>query len=149
LTVIMSLIAIVALAITFVPTVEQNDTDLGLPATGVALGVAAIALVVLAVKWDPDDAANDSTAGGTTGIAIQGFEFNGGTPVTVAAGSTVTWTNDDSTPHSVLAEDAPPTFVSDTLGKGQTFAFTFDKPGTFSYQCGIHPNMKGTITVTP
>ena len=35
----------------------------------------------------------------------------------------------------------------DSLAKGATFSFTFDKPGTYTYICSIHPTMKGTVIV--
>jgi plastocyanin len=48
--------------------------------------------------------------------------------------------------HSLLAADR--SFSSASLGRGDTFQFTFDAPGEFAYLCGIHPEMTGTVTVT-
>jgi amicyanin len=65
--------------------------------------------------------------------------------VTVKAGGTVTWTNNESVPHTVTAQDG--SFGSAQLGRGDTFSQTFTEPGTYSYYCAIHPNMRGTVVV--
>jgi plastocyanin len=57
----------------------------------------------------------------------------------------VTWSNDDPAPHTVTAEDGD--FDSDILDGGQSFSFTFDEPGTYTYLCNVHPDMKGTVKV--
>jgi plastocyanin len=66
--------------------------------------------------------------------------------VTVAAGTAVTWTNDTDVSHNVIFSDAS-VKSSDLFAKGESFKTTLDKPGTFAYICGIHPDMKGSITV--
>lgn len=65
--------------------------------------------------------------------------------ITVAAGTTVEWTNQDDVPHTATADEGA--FDSGTLNTGDSYEFTFDEPGTFSYFCEVHPNMTGTITV--
>lgn len=65
--------------------------------------------------------------------------------VTVAVGATVTWTNNDSLPHTV-ASDAG-LFNSANLSNGQSFSFTFSKEGTYTYHCSLHPSMTGTVVV--
>ena len=67
--------------------------------------------------------------------------------LTVASGSTVTWTNGDNVSHTVTADDGR-SFGSDLLGKGQAFQLTAPAPGTYTYHCAIHPFMKATLTVT-
>ena len=86
----------------------------------------------------------DTTTTPTTGqaVTIQNFAFSPAT-LTVNAGSTVTWTNQDTVAHDVKGTD----FQSTTLNTGDTFQFTFDKAGTYEYICGLHPTMKGTIIV--
>lgn len=85
-------------------------------------------------------------------VTIQNFAFSPPS-VTVPKGTTVTWTNQDSAPHAIV-NDATSTialgklFMSNSLGMGQTFSFTFNDAGTYAYHCGIHTFMKGTITVT-
>jgi hypothetical protein len=58
----------------------------------------------------------------------------------------VTWTNTGQRTHTVSADDG--SFDSGRLDPGETFSHTFTEPGTFSYHCGFHPEMLGTITVT-
>lgn len=65
---------------------------------------------------------------------------------TTKAGTTVTWTNNDSVPHTVTAPQAG--IDSGTIEPGKTFAFAFQKAGTVDYVCTIHPGQKGSITVT-
>ncbi len=65
--------------------------------------------------------------------------------LTVAAGSTVTWTNEDDEPHTVVSDSG--LFRSGALDTNESFSFRFDKPGTYRYACSIHPRMVGTIIV--
>lgn len=78
----------------------------------------------------------------SSSVSIENFSFNPGT-LTVAVGTTVTWTNNDSTTHTVKSSS----FNSSSLAPGDTFSFKFDSKGTFNYNCGIHPTMTGTIVV--
>ena len=79
-------------------------------------------------------------------VAIDNFAF-GPAAITVAAGTKVTWTNRDDEPHTVVSADEPRPFKSGALDTGDSFSFTFDKPGTYRYFCSIHPHMTGTIVV--
>ena len=81
---------------------------------------------------------------GETVISIHEFMFSP-TAMTVSAGTTVRWENLDGEPHTVRSLDA--TFKSDALDQNDSFAFKFDKPGTYRYVCSIHPQMVGTIVV--
>ena len=65
--------------------------------------------------------------------------------VTVKAGDTVTWTNKDDEPHTVVSDNG--LFRSAALDTDETFSFKFDKPGTYHFACSIHPRMVGTIVV--
>ena len=65
--------------------------------------------------------------------------------ITIKAGSTVTWKNTDDEPHTVVSDTGA--FRSSALDTNESFAFRFDKPGTFHYACSIHPRMVGTIVV--
>ena len=78
-------------------------------------------------------------------VTIVNFAFQPAS-LEVPVGTTVTWTNQGSAPHTVTADDG--SFDSGTLQPGGTFSMTFDTPGTFTYHCEIHPNMMGTIVVT-
>jgi plastocyanin len=86
-----------------------------------------------------------SSASGGAQVTLQNFAFSP-TSVTVKVGDTVTWTNKDSTGHTVTADDGT-TFTSPTMATGATFSFTFTKAGTYAYHCSIHPSMTGTIVV--
>ncbi len=79
-------------------------------------------------------------------VNIDNFAFAPAT-LTVAAGSTVTWTNKDEEPHTVVANDG--SFHSPGMGSQATFSFTFPKAGTFDYVCSVHPFMHATVVVTP
>ncbi len=71
--------------------------------------------------------------------------------LTVSKGTTVTWINMDTVPHTVTSgSEAVPTslFDSHEMGHMQSFSFTFNTPGTYTYFCDLHPGMIGTITVT-
>ena len=77
-------------------------------------------------------------------VSIEGFAYSPDS-LTVSAGTSVSWSNDDPTQHTVSAEDD--SFDSDVLDPSKRFSFTFDDPGTYNYICNIHPDMKGTVTV--
>ena len=64
---------------------------------------------------------------------------------TLTAGTTVTWTNGDDIPHTVVSKTGA--FKSKVLDTGDRFSFTFAKPGQFGYYCSLHPHMTGTIVV--
>jgi len=81
-------------------------------------------------------------------------EFFVPTEISVPAGTTVTWTNDDSTIHTVV-EGSPsggsgetPAFDSSIIAPGATWEHTFDTAGEFDYYCSLHPFMTGKVTVT-
>jgi plastocyanin len=123
-------------------------------------GVAVLALLVLAAcgggAGAPASTAPSATGTGAAAVSIANFAF---TPqaLTVKAGTTVTWTNNDGAPHTVTSTDGSSTdakttsaFDSGNLGPGETFSFTFDKPGTFYYACAIHAaqaSMHGIVVV--
>jgi plastocyanin len=82
---------------------------------------------------------------GAAAVQVVDFAFEPGT-LTVPAGTTVTWTNAGSRPHTVTADDG--SFDSGRLDPGEQFSQTFEQPGTITYHCGFHPEMQGTIVVT-
>ncbi len=69
--------------------------------------------------------------------------------VTVAAGDTITWTNQDDAPHTVTSSGGPATLDSPQLDKGQSWSYTFTRTGTYNYYCAVHPDMKASVTVAP
>ena len=69
--------------------------------------------------------------------------------ITVAAGTTVTWTNNDDFSHSVRFLDGEPSGEPLVMEPGESVEQTFDEPGTYRYDCSFHPNnMRGSVTVT-
>jgi plastocyanin len=78
-------------------------------------------------------------------VSIDNFAFVPAT-LTVAAGSTVTWTNRDEEPHTVAANDG--SFHSPGMGSQATYSHTFPTAGKFDYVCSIHPFMHATVVVT-
>ena len=89
-------------------------------------------------------AAADATAESLS-VEIKNFAFNP-PEITVPVGGSVTWTNDDGTPHTATGQDRQ-VLQSGAIAPGESFTQTFDTPGTYDYFCEFHANMKGTIVV--
>jgi plastocyanin len=107
-----------------------------------ALMAALGLLAALAVLGGPPPVARAANHA----VLIQDFAFGPAT-MTVAVGDTVTWTNADSAPHTVSAENGA--FDSGNIDEGQTFSFTFTAPGTYAYRCDYHSEMTATVVVQP
>ena len=126
-------------AICFIP-----DPESGAPHA--ALGMVSIFTVGEgAAPGGTPAAAGDQAGVGASAVGIKDFAFNPAT-IEVAAGTTVTWTNQDTAPHTATAEDG--SFDTGRLDQGQAGTATFDQPGTYAYICSFHPNMTGTVEVT-
>jgi plastocyanin len=102
------------------------------------MALAAATLIAAAINLHPANAA------GANMIVMKNFDF-APMSLTVAAGTTVTWKNLDGEPHTVTSDTG--LFRSGGLDQNDTFAFKFDKPGTYKFLCSIHPKMMGTIVV--
>jgi plastocyanin len=103
-----------------------------------------LALLMIAVQGIglPSNAwAKDAT------VAIDNFTFEPQV-LTVKAGTTVTWTNRDDIPHSVIDKDRK-LLHSKVMDTDESFSFTFVEPGDYDYFCGLHPHMTARITVAP
>ncbi len=81
-----------------------------------------------------------------TDVTIANFSY-APQSIKVRAGTTVTWTNNDQTLHTVTAEDG--SFDSGVLSPAATYKRLFEQPGTYPYRCTLHPQMQGTVEVTP
>jgi plastocyanin len=79
-----------------------------------------------------------------TKVVVKDFMFMP-TPLTVKAGSTVTWTNKDDEVHNVVSDTGA--FKSGGMDTNDSFSFKFDKSGTYHFACSLHPRMVGTIVV--
>ena len=87
-----------------------------------------------------------SAAGGANAIKIEVKNFMfGPQTLTVGAGSTVTWTNLDQEPHTIVSDAG--LFRSNAIDTNETFSFRFDQPGTYRYLCTLHPQMLGVVVV--
>jgi plastocyanin len=77
-------------------------------------------------------------------VTIDNFTFSPGR-LTVKAGTTVTWVNQDDIPHTVASDTK--VFKSKALDTDDKFSFTFATAGVYDYFCSLHPHMMGTIVV--
>jgi len=102
-----------------------------------------LALVLLATAVAAPLAMRRAHAADAT-VKITEFTFSP-LALTVKAGTTVTWTNEDDIPHTVDATTRA--FKSGVLDSDQKFSFTFTTPGTYKYFCALHPHMTGAIVV--
>ncbi len=84
---------------------------------------------------------------GVTHVDIQNFAFQPAN-IQVQPGTTVTWTNRDTAPHTVAFSNGSGMQGSAVLRQGDTFSYTFKTTGTFQYYCSVHPYMTGVVTVT-
>ena len=100
--------------------------------------------VVLLLAGSPSVTANDQASATNTEVKIDNFSF-GPQTVTVPVGATVTWTNLDDIPHTVVSTDG--VFKSKVRDTDEKFSYTFTKAGTYSYFCSVHPKMTGQVVV--
>jgi plastocyanin len=110
----------------------------------VTILTVTLAIFVAAVGFLSQVDQSKARQDATFNISVVDFAFEPAA-LTVPVGATVTWTNDGSRPHTVTADDG--SFDSGRLDPGEQFRQTFDQPGTFSYHCGFHPEMQGSIAV--
>lgn len=80
-------------------------------------------------------------------VSIKNFAFSPAS-ITVTKGTTVTWTNNDTTVHTVVETDGKDGPNSSDVKPGDSYTFTFSQAGTYQYHCSLHPQMTGTVTVT-
>src|SRR5579864_3984130 len=106
------------------------------------LAAAFIAGALLPLALTGTQAAPDTAK--DTKVTIDNFTF-APQKLTVKAGTTITWVNQDDIPHTVVATSLA--FRSKALDTDDKFTFTFSTPGTYEYFCSLHPHMTGTIVV--
>lgn len=108
-------------------------------------GAVLVALLLIAASGLRTASAADSSAlSSALQVQIDNFSF---TPqdIKVKAGTTITWTNRDDIPHTVVSTDQA--FKSKALDTDDKFTTTLTKSGTYPYFCSIHPKMTGKIVV--
>jgi plastocyanin len=117
-----------------------------LPTKAALLGAAGVISLLLAGASESPSAGGAAVqaAANPAAVKIDNFNFTPPTLV-VTPGTTVTWTNDDDSPHSVREKDGK--FKSAALDTDDTFSQTFAAPGEYEYFCSIHPRMVGKIVV--
>jgi plastocyanin len=96
----------------------------------------------------PSSAQGSVPLSGDAPVKIANFEFKP-QKVVVKPGTKVTWTNDDTTIHDIKDTSPLASPVSNDLAKGDTHSITYAQPGSYSYICGIHQYMTGTVEVVP
>jgi plastocyanin len=118
------------------------------PVGAVYLLLAAIAALLVGCG-SSDGAADSSSAGSASGVAktvtIKDYLYKPAS-ITVPKGTTVTFANRDSTPHTATSKQSG-VFESGSIHTGKSAAVTLEESGSFAYYCLFHPFMKGTIVV--
>jgi plastocyanin len=117
--------------------------------------IAAIVLAAFTAACSPSGSTGSGDAAGGAAVATSVVDLPPSylfapEAIAVARGTTVTWTNHDNFTHSVQFLDGGLPTEPLQMQPGATATFTFATPGTYHYQCHLHPqNMRGTVTVTP
>ena len=101
-------------------------------------GIFAVATALLPVGAALAEGSADPVA-----VHIDNFVFEPA-QLTVKVGQTVTWTNRDDIPHTVVCAGK---FRSKTMDTDGTFTFTFTSAGEYKYFCSLHPHMTGAVKV--
>jgi plastocyanin len=109
-------------------------------------GAAVMLAVVLLSASGAKVPVNAQAAPVSTEVKIDNFSFAPAT-LAVAVGTTVTWTNRDDIPHTVVSTEDPKAFKSKVLDTDEKFSYTFTKAGTYPYFCSVHPKMTGSVVV--
>jgi amicyanin len=91
-----------------------------------------------------NNSSNDRPTAVPAVVKIDNFSFEPQT-LTVPAGTTVTWTNQDDIPHTAVSTEG--VFKSKVMDTDEKFSYTFTKAGTYPYYCTIHPKMTGKVVV--
>jgi plastocyanin len=91
---------------------------------------------------NPPPAGTVSIISGASSLGDRAYNPN---PIMITAGTTVTWTNNDTVTHTSTGDGGA--FDSGAMAPGATFKFTFPAAGTFQYHCTIHPGMVGSVVV--
>jgi plastocyanin len=109
-----------------------------------ALAAALVLAMGTIVAGQKNSVATTQQKPEATEVKIDNFSFGPAT-LTVPVGTSVTWTNRDDIPHTVVSTDG--VFKSKVLDTDEKFSFTFSKAGTYPYFCSIHPKMTGKVIV--
>lgn len=109
-----------------------------------------LAATLLSACGNDEETAAPSVENGPT-VIVETFDFQPD-PLTVPAGATITFLNEDAIDHTVTAgtrdDPTPEVFDGELPERGATFALTLDDPGTYDYFCEVHPGPGMTATIT-
>ena len=108
------------------------------------LAMPVVIAMLLLVAGPTGVAANDQPSAASAEVKIDNFSF-GPETLTVPVGTTVTWTNRDDIPHTIVSTDG--VFKSKVRDTDEKFSYSFAKAGTYPYYCSVHPKMTGKIVV--
>ncbi|MGI8951593.1 MAG: cupredoxin domain-containing protein [Chitinophagaceae bacterium] len=108
--------------------------------------ISFLLLILIAICFYACSKSGNNPTDTTTGnkVTIANFAFSSSS-LKVPAGTTVIWTNNDNTTHTVTADDG--SFTSGDLVKGATYSITFTKTGTYPYHCKFHSMMVANVIV--
>jgi plastocyanin len=120
----------------------KNMTRKNVWVAGLAMPVVIALLLLFAGSASVTAKAQSPSANAE--VKIDNFSF-GPETITVPLGTTVTWTNRDDIPHTVVSTDG--VFKSKVRDTDEKFSYTFAKAGTYPYYCSLHPKMTGRIVV--
>jgi plastocyanin len=113
----------------------------------VAVPLLALALLIGGCGGSGSTSGGEESgaSGGKPAVAIVNYTYKPA-DLTVAAGTKISFTNHDTTPHTATSKESE-AFETGPIDPGQTKSITLSKPGTYTYYCVFHPFMKGTLTV--
>ena len=110
----------------------------------VSLAMPLVMALLMLFAGSPRATANDQPSAANAEVKIDNFVF-GPQTITVPVGTTVTWTNKDDIPHTVVSTEG--VFKSKVRDTDETFSYTFSQAGTYPYFCSVHPKMTGKVVV--
>lgn len=106
--------------------------------------IALLIAGLLFISCSKSNGYNSGNSASTATVSIKNMAFNP-LSLSVTTGTTVTWVNNDTTAHTVTADDG--SFNSGIIATGAKFTWAFSTAGTFAYHCTLHPEMMGTVVV--
>ena len=123
--------------------------------SNVIIGIVALCVLVIAylgisqiverVKYNQQSATLQTTPVTSTNHVMINQDMFGPANIQIKVGTTVTWTNMDSVPHSITLDSGAKD--SGLFGQNANFSYTFTTTGTFQYHCSAHPFMLGKVVV--
>ncbi|MDP2709591.1 MAG: cupredoxin family copper-binding protein [Solirubrobacteraceae bacterium] len=137
-------------AVAVVISTARGKLNAASAALGVSLVVAAgVLFVAYGTAGDETPTSSRAAAVATDRVQVEDFKYVPET-VTVAAGTTLTWVNEDSAPHTSTSGASPSPdgeFDTGTFVGGASGTVTLSEPGTYAYYCALHPFMRATVIV--